>query len=149
MQRSTDGSNFVSINNLTSKGNSATKIDYDFTDNFPLKGLSYYRIKQVDKTEKYAYGNVVVFNFANKDNALLLYPNPTKDNVTLSFYAKESGILLASIVNAKGVVVKEFTIHATIGQNNYQVSLAGLAAGSHIITLKNNTQSISNRFEKL
>ena len=149
VQRSADGKNFTSITNIASKGNSTGNVDYGFTDNAPLMGLSYYRIKQVDKSGKYSYSNVVSATFTSKDNALKLYPNPAKDNVTLSFYAKEQGALVASIINAKGVVVKEFTINATTGSNTHQISLAGLTAGSHIIILRNNIQSISSRFEKL
>ncbi len=149
VQRSVDGTTFTTINKIASKGNSIDKVDYGFTDNTPLTGLNYYRIKQVDKSGKTTYGNVVSINFTSKDNALKLFPNPAKDNVTLSFYTKESGVLVASIVNAKGVVVKEVTINATTGSNSHQISIAGLAAGSHIIILRNDTQSISSRFEKL
>ena len=147
VERSTDGTSFTSIYSIPSNGNSTQKIAYGFTDNSPLKGVSYYRIRQVDKSGKYTYGNTVMVNFTAKDNALKLYPNPAKDNVTLSFYAKQQGVLMASIINAKGVVVKEVAINATTGQNSHQISLAGLAAGTHSIILKNDTQSISSRFE--
>ena len=149
IERSADGNKFISINKIASKGNSTDKVDYDFVDNTPLNGVNYYRIKQVDKVGTFTYGNVVMVNFANKDNALKLYPNPAKDNVTLSFYAVQSGVLVASIINANGVVVKEVTINAVTGNNNYTLSLAGLAAGSHVITLRNDRQTISSRFEKL
>jgi hypothetical protein len=149
IERSADGNKFISINKIASKGNSTNKIDYDFVDNTPLNGVNYYRIKQVDKVGTFTYGNVVVVNFANKDNALKLYPNPAKDNVTLSFNAVQSGVLVASIINANGVVVKEVTINAVTGNINYTLSLAGLAAGSHVITLRNDRQTISSGFEKL
>ena len=149
VERSSNGINFTSINRLPSKGNSTQKTAYTFTDNSPLMGVNYYRIKQIDKSGKYTYGNVASINFINKDNALKLYPNPAKNTVTLSFNIKEQGMLLANIINAKGNVVKEVTIHATTGNNNQQIGLDGLSAGSYSIILKNNTQSISSRFEKL
>ena len=149
VQRSTDGSNFISITNLTSKGNSAAKIEYEFTDNAPLKGLNYYRIKQVDKSGKFTYGNVVSINFTTNNNTLKLYPNPAKEIVTFSFYAKEQGLFVANIINAKGVVVKAINLYATYGDNNKQINLAGLSKGNYTIVLKNNNQTISSRFEKL
>lgn len=149
VQRSINGTNFYSINSITSKGNSVDKTEYTSTDNAPLVGLNYYRIKQVDKSGKYTYGNVVMVNFNAKDNALKLYPNPSKSNVTLSFVTREKGVLLANIVNAKGTIVKEITINAVTGQNNHQINVDGLAAGNYSIILQNNTQSISGRFEKL
>jgi hypothetical protein len=149
VQRSTDGSNFISINTVAAKGNSTTKIDYDCTDNSPLKGISYYRIKQVDKSGKATYGNVVSINFSINSNTLKLYPNPAKDNVTFSFYAREQGALVANIINAKGVVVKAISISATVGDNNQLISLAGLSKGNYTIILKNNSQSIFSSFEKL
>lgn len=149
VQRSVDGSNFISINNLASKGNSAAKIEYDFTDNAPLKGTSYYRIKQVDKSGKFTYGNVVSFNFTTANNTLKLYPNPAKDIVSFSFYAKAQGLLVANIINARGVIVKAINLYATNGDNNQQISLTGLSKGNYTIVLKNNNQTISCKFEKL
>ena len=148
VQRSADGNSFASIDTITSKGNSTQKIDYVFTDNAPLNGINYYRIKQVDRSGMSTYGNVVMVNFTVKDNTLKLYPNPAKDNVTFSFFAKEQGVVLASIINVRGIVVKEITINAIAGKNNQQISLVGLAAGCYNIILRNNTQ-ISERFEKL
>ncbi len=149
VQRSANGSSFTSINKVIAKGNSTEKVDYGFTDNSPLAGLSYYRIKQVDKSGKTAYSNVVSVNFTAKDNALKLYPNPAKAIVTLSFNAKEQGVLLATVVNTKGTVEKTITINAVTGQNSHPVSVDGLAAGNYTIIVRNNTQSISSRFEKL
>ena len=149
VQRSADGISFISIQSIASKGNSIEKEDYSFTDNSPLKGVSYYRIKQVDKGGKYSYGNVVSVNFTAKDNALKLYPNPVRNYLTLSFYAKEQGELVANIVNANGVVVKEFSIKAVTGSNNQQINITSLPSGNYSFILRNNVQSISSRFEKL
>ncbi len=149
VERSSNGVIFSKVNSIVAKGNSSQKTDYSYIDNQPLAGLSYYRIKQVDKSGKVTYGNVVAVNFSSKDNALKLYPNPVKNNFTISFNAKQDGILLANIINTKGSIVKEITFNAIIGQNNHQIEIAELSAGSYTIVLRNQWQSVSSKFEKL
>ncbi len=149
VQRSIDGISFTSINNIASKENNTTKIEYGYIDNAPSKGLNYYRIKQVDKSGKVTYGNVVTINFTSYDHTLKLYPNPAKEIITFSFYAKEQGVQVVNIINARGVVVKKLTINAILGENNQQISLAGLSKGNYFIILNNNTLNISSRLEKL
>ena len=103
----------------------------------------------MDKSGKVTYGNVVTINFTSYDHTLKLYPNPAKEIVTFSFYAKEQGVQVVNIINARGVVVKKLTINAILGENNQQISLAGLSKGNYFIILNNNTLNISSRLEKL
>ncbi len=148
VERSANGSVFSNVNSIMAKGNSTTLTEYSFTDIQPLVGTSYYRIKQVDKDGKFAYGNVVTLNTTNS-NSLKLYPNPAKGNVTLSFSAKQAGILMANIIDANGIVVKEIKINAVVGLNNNQIDVCGLNSGSYTIVLRNKLQSITSKFVKL
>ena len=48
IERSSDGINFESIGTIKGAGSSASLISYSFTDENPLPGINYYRLKQVD-----------------------------------------------------------------------------------------------------
>ena len=61
-------------------GNSNTLLTYREKDREPLKGVSYYRLKQVDFDGQYSYSETVsVFNGQVRDSEdVFMYPNPSK-----------------------------------------------------------------------
>jgi hypothetical protein len=61
IERSSDGSDFSEIAIADGAGNSSKVIDYSKTDPVPLKGLSYYRLKQTDFDQRFTYSNIVPF----------------------------------------------------------------------------------------
>lgn len=86
IERSTDGRNWTTIGFINSKadgGNSSDKLNYSFTDNAPISEQNFYRLKQVDFDGKYEYSPVRMVSF-DKGNNISIYPNPTKDNFTIS-----------------------------------------------------------------
>ena len=51
-------------------------IYYDFVDDKPLQGNSYYRLKQVDFDSKFEYSKIINVNFTNNNKDIVIYPNP-------------------------------------------------------------------------
>ena len=58
IERSADGRAFDAIGKIQGAGNSAVKQSYSFTDENPLPGVNYYRIKQTDYNGSYTYTGV-------------------------------------------------------------------------------------------
>jgi hypothetical protein len=58
VERSSDGRTFDAIGKVEGAGNSAVKQSYAFTDENPLPGVNYYRIKQTDYNGSYTYTEV-------------------------------------------------------------------------------------------
>lgn len=58
IERSGDGRAFDAIGKIQGAGNSAVKQSYSFTDENPLPGVNYYRIKQTDYNGSYNYTEV-------------------------------------------------------------------------------------------
>ena len=58
VERSGDGRAFDAIGKIQGAGNSAVKQSYTFTDENPLPGVNYYRIKQTDYNGSYNYTEV-------------------------------------------------------------------------------------------
>lgn len=58
VQRSTDGNHYDSIGVIAGT-NTAVEHSYVFTDNKPLNGISYYRLKQVDLDHAFKYSPVI------------------------------------------------------------------------------------------
>jgi hypothetical protein len=59
VERSSDGRHFIPIATIKASGNSASVIDYNYTDHAPLSGLCYYRLKMVDMDGSVAYSSII------------------------------------------------------------------------------------------
>jgi hypothetical protein len=82
VERSTNGTTWGSIGTVQAGSSSASQ-QYTFTDATPVKGINYYRIKQVSVTGQVEYSLIRIVNFNTKDLITIL-PNPTKDRVYIS-----------------------------------------------------------------
>lgn len=82
LERSQD-ENFSKIATIAGHGNSQTNIDYDFLDVAPFQGINYYRLKQVDHDGKASYSNVISILNETTESNVMLYPNPTNDQINI------------------------------------------------------------------
>lgn len=78
VQRSADGRTFSDLQRVAIQGNSTSRRDYTAFDATPLAGLSYYRLRQVDKDDKEYYSPAVAVRFDGQQPTptLVAYPNP-------------------------------------------------------------------------
>jgi hypothetical protein len=82
VEKSTDGTAFLSIGRRAGFLNSNTLINYFFNDYYPSNGPNYYRLKQTDLDGKEAYSNIQAVNF--KSSALILQTTLIKDIIEIS-----------------------------------------------------------------
>lgn len=81
IERSADSKVFNDIATIPSK-NAINGSSYSFTDDHPLPGASYYRIRHNDMDKHYSYSRVVAVQ--NKATTLLqIYPNPASSKLTI------------------------------------------------------------------
>ena len=149
VQKSMDGVSFTAIGKVISKGNSSANVDYNFNDNQPFNGMNYYRVKQVDKDGKSTYSNVVSTDFILKNGSLHIFPNPATNIVTLNYSATQNGVLKCTITDVNGKLVKSFLVNTVAGKNSYTINLAELQSGTHLISMFNDKEIISEKFVKL
>jgi len=81
VERSENGGNFEAIAMVKGDLNSTTALDYQITDYTPLKGTSYYRLKQMDVNGTETISGLVSVEFNPKALQLQLYPNPASGQV--------------------------------------------------------------------
>jgi hypothetical protein len=78
VERSVDGMNFKPLGNVKGAGNSNTVLSYNYTDNNPATGVSYYRIKQTDFNGNFKYSEIVYIKYLTSGLVYSIYPNPVK-----------------------------------------------------------------------
>ncbi|HAI75556.1 MAG TPA: hypothetical protein DCM08_04855, partial [Microscillaceae bacterium] len=82
IQRSANTDTWETVAQVKGAGNSAQFLAYEATDNNPLPGISYYRLKQIDLVGTFSYSNIVGVNVLIINN-LKIYPNPTDQLITV------------------------------------------------------------------
>lgn len=77
IEKSKDALHWDAIGKISSLGNSTQLRQYQFNDSFPIQGINYYRLKQVDLDGSYTYSNVcnAIFD-AQRGITWTAYPNP-------------------------------------------------------------------------
>ncbi|WP_221391599.1 S8 family serine peptidase [Dyadobacter sp. NIV53] len=91
LERSKDLKNIESIAKVNPDANAAATHSYNYTDELPYQGTSYYRLKQVDlngHTTGYTWVSIVI------DRTYAVFPNPVKnDQFQLSLDEPENAVL--------------------------------------------------------
>lgn len=87
IQRAGDGANYTTIGFVAGHGNSSMPNNYTFIDAQP-SAKNYYRLKQIDYDGKYKYSTIVQLSFQQQTAGISTYPNPAKDNLTVSLNGK-------------------------------------------------------------
>jgi carboxypeptidase T len=139
VQRSSNGVDFVSIASLS---RDAAEV---YTDETPLQGTNYYRMKAVDADGAYSYSKTILVTFDNIKNTISYYPNPARDFLNVVIPSNQNEGLIAELSSLSGQVVYSKTYSITEGSNRIQVDINNLTNGIYILKIKdsnNNTRSV-------
>jgi hypothetical protein len=133
VEKTTDNSNWTTVGTLVSKGNGVN--NYQFTDAAPTQGITYYRIKQADVDGRFTYSSIIkLSNY--QISSLNIYPNPVKDQVTISGAKVGSKLLLTDI---SGKLLQQITVT----QTSFIVDMSKYNSGVYVLKTDNGiTQKI-------
>jgi hypothetical protein len=83
VERSADAVVWESVGHLPGAGSSLQPLQYRTSDEAPLPGLSYYRLRQTDLDGTTSVHPMVPVRFTTDTDILVAFPNPATDVVTL------------------------------------------------------------------
>lgn len=137
IERSLDGILWEKLGFANSKfnANSPSSLKYNFVDNNPVKGVNYYRLKQIDLDAKFAYSIIrsVIFD---QGNNTLVYPNPSQNEVFVDGLAGNETI---SLYDAAGqIVINNFLV----SDSKIRIPLDKLIPGIYFIRIIETNQEI-------
>ncbi|GAB5527675.1 MAG: hypothetical protein Roseis2KO_55470 [Roseivirga sp.] len=113
LYRSADGLNWVELAMIQGKDMSAETVDYEYKDDNPIGGRSYYKLKQTDFNGRFEVFEVISVMFDPSAMPLKLYPNPSADFISINCSETISHLKL---INSQGLV------YEVTGQNDYAMS---------------------------
>jgi hypothetical protein len=119
IQRNTGGgwSNLTFIDSKAENGNSSAILSYEFTDVNTFRGISQYRIQQVDFNGKTMYSEVRAVRGEQQSARTVIYPNPT-NNGRFSIVFDNTAAKNVIVSDMNGRILKQWNNVI----NNLQVS---------------------------
>lgn len=143
VEKSTDATNFEFVDRIVGAGNSNINLIYHTKDLNPIKGISYYRLKQVDFDGKQSYSSIVSVNYSPNVLDFNVYPNPNDGEVINISFTNDSKPYQIRIIDTKGYEIYSEKIW---GSNNYKITPANkLKSGLYIISLIGEKETISQK----
>ena len=146
IERSLDGRIYEEIGRQVGAGNTYEMQEYRFKDMYPVSGTNYYRLRQVDYDGTSTYHKVIAVPFGDKTEGVSLYPTTSSEWVYLRLKDPLSAPTVLQIQNANGQVIARQQLQA--GQQQWDIPVQGLAAGTYFIRLQLAEGVITERFFK-
>ncbi|RYD86272.1 MAG: T9SS type A sorting domain-containing protein, partial [Sphingobacteriales bacterium] len=123
IERSADGTHFTEL------GRSNPNPPYIMYDAHPEPGSNHYRVKQVDRSGRITYSNVVLIH-VQLQVQLNIFPNPAHDRLRIELQRTRPGALQVQLRDLHGRTLWEQTAG---GNSSLQVLLNGWASGTYLL----------------
>ncbi|HAP62137.1 MAG TPA: hypothetical protein DCR93_22435, partial [Cytophagales bacterium] len=140
IERSEDLDTWHEVFSLPGAGNSTEVREYTGSDDRPLVGTGYYRLKQTDFDGQYAYSKVEVVD-GSTQSEIRLYPNPTTSELTIEGLGVDAKRI--SLLDVRG---KDLTSQVYFSQDSgirVVVDLANLRSGVYFIRVGGSVHTIN------
>jgi hypothetical protein len=117
---------------------------YRFTDEYPMSGVQYYRLKMIDASGSFSYSKTTAAIF-EVDNILLLFPAPATDVLTIQCNGQLP--FTVTLYNTEGIIVSGKT---TISHSSATITVGHLPAGIYTAYIyTSDGKMIAHTFVKL
>lgn len=138
IQISFDGVDFQSVAEIQGNGTTSEKNTYNWLAEEPIRGIHYYRIKQVDFNGDLEYFPIISANCnSNSDLVVKLFPNPTSNHFNIRItnpYPSET--ITLHMRDAGGKIIHYEELMLTHGDNIFPQYTTNLAPGVYYIVIQ-------------
>ena len=147
IQRADSNFNWEEINMVTGVGIPSLQQGYEFTDQYPLTGTSYYRLKQVDYSGNFSYSAIESIEIKRLRMLVLnIYPNPISNQVLIN--VNTGAIHSICIYNSIGQEITSLVEINKTNKHNFEMSVNKIPKGIYTIKCNVNNTNISRKFTK-
>lgn len=111
IQRSQNGRVWETIDFTPGQGESEEKREYQWVDQRPVRGLNYYRLKQLDFDGEFEYSKIVTAKWAlsrELDHLVTFSPNPARSYLRMRNHSLENLELM--VYQGDGRLIQDFTM---------------------------------------
>lgn len=116
------------INTQAPGGNSSTPVNYTFNDMNTNKGITQYRIKQVDLEGKAKFSEIRAVRGNEQKAKIIVYPNPSTDGRVNIVFDNQEGTRDVTISDMSGRTIQQWK-----GVSNNTIQVENLGSGMYIL----------------
>lgn len=120
---------FREVTSINAKNNGSG--DYTYIDKYLPDGITWYRLRIIDRDGKASYSNIITI--INKAKAISVFPNPAKDVLNV-IYPVTNSKAIVTILSMDGRVVSG---KINLLPNANHIDISGLAPGHYILKCVN------------
>jgi len=133
LQRKMANSGWEQVAFVTSKaagGNSSSTTGYTFTDQNSNRGLTQYRIQQIDFDGKTNISNIRVVRGEGQQDKMIIYPNPSSTGRVMIVFSENKLVRDIALVDMQGKLIKQWR---GVMDNNLEIT--NLKAGVYLLNV--------------
>ncbi len=137
IQRFVNPEEIKTITKIPGHGTTNETHDYEFIDVWPVNGMAYYRLKQVDFNGKFEYSNVMRVNY-DGTRSVQVFPNPGDGSTFKLSLGLDEGPLSITIMESAGRIITSPFTHTSSATNQMEIQFdSRLPAGMYFVQIKN------------
>lgn len=134
LERSATGNSFDGLGQIKAFGSNEATQQYNYTDELPLNGNNFYRLKMVDIDGKFTFSNIVLLRLLKHDAILKVYPNPAASVLNIELSGKnDGGEVLIDIYDGAARLLRHKTLRKD--SNAFSIDIQSLASGVYTIRI--------------
>jgi hypothetical protein len=148
VERSMDASNWEDVLNVNGAGNSSTANYYNASDNQPLPGNSFYRLKQTDYDGTFTYSGIVPVGCTDEATSFSLisaHQGQQQNEIVLTFSATQGEHYSYNVFDDRGRLIENESGVAVEGYNELHIISIGVSQGIYMITLQNSEKYFNQK----
>ncbi len=141
IERSINGRDFIQIGRMAGHGTTSLAQHYKWIDDSPVKGMNFYRLRQVDTDNRFQLSRVIPVKFGSQDIVNAYYV-PATHSIMIQFSVEQPPTLLMLLSSAGQRVTGMQTADGTL---NVHLSLPVLADGVYTLVIGNREMTYSRQ----
>ncbi|MBK9336802.1 MAG: hypothetical protein IPM98_09515 [Lewinellaceae bacterium] len=133
IERSADGHHFTEIGQVAGAGTTRETRHYTFRDEQPLRGINYYRLRQMDQDGSFAYSPVRFVEFRS-NTPVRIFPSPVREVLQVQWAEPVQGVFSWEILDLAGRLLAQgqsmadveawtIPVHTVVTPGHYRLRL--------------------------
>lgn len=148
IERSANGIDFTELKKVNTVGNSNGMTDYHETDENPLTGISYYRIRQTDGDGRSTFTNIVAVSKEIELLEMTASPVPATDYLKIAYNSSNENTFRLNVYNLSGQLIHDEVIESKKGYNQTFIDVAQYEKGIYYLNIAGNGVTQKTKFLK-
>lgn len=138
IERRLESGEWIVLGTQDPSENGGSLKQYTHTDETPIRGQNYYRIKQYRKDGSVKESAIISIEQKIEGLSILsAFPNPANNQLNVKYTTREAGNVELQIVNLVGRIVYTENMNAGAGVSINTIDVSQIASGSYLIQLTN------------